>query len=40
VGQLLPGANVGHAHAIVVTPHGTYAGAADARAGSGARGGS
>jgi gamma-glutamyltranspeptidase / glutathione hydrolase len=31
-----PGTNVGHAHAIVVTEHGTYAGAADARAGSGA----
>jgi gamma-glutamyltranspeptidase/glutathione hydrolase len=33
---LRPGANVGHAHAIVVTPDGTYAGAADARAGSSA----
>jgi len=36
VRPLLPGANVGHAHAIVVTSHGTYAGASDARAGSGA----
>jgi hypothetical protein len=31
------GANVGHAHAIVVDPeHGTVAGAADARAGASA----
>jgi gamma-glutamyltranspeptidase/glutathione hydrolase len=36
VRHLMQGANVGHAHAIVVTPHGTYAGASDARAGSGA----
>jgi gamma-glutamyltranspeptidase/glutathione hydrolase len=36
VRHLLPRANVGHAHAIVVTKHGTYAGASDARAGSGA----
>jgi len=36
VQHLRPGANVGHAHAIVVTPDGTYAGASDARAGSGA----
>lgn len=39
VGHLPPGANVGHAHAIVVTEHGTYAGASDARAGSGAAAG-
>jgi gamma-glutamyltranspeptidase/glutathione hydrolase len=36
VRHLREGANVGHAHAIVVTPDGTYAGAADARAGSSA----
>jgi gamma-glutamyltranspeptidase/glutathione hydrolase len=36
VRMLDAGANVGHAHAIVVTPDGTYAGAADARAGSSA----
>jgi len=36
VRHLLPGANVGHAHVIVVTAQGTYAGASDARAGSGA----
>jgi gamma-glutamyltranspeptidase/glutathione hydrolase len=33
---LAVGDNAGHAHAIVVTPQGTYAGASDARAGSGA----
>ena len=36
VEQLRRGANVGHAHAITVLPHGTYAGASDARALSGA----
>jgi len=36
VRNLPRGANVGHAHVIAVTPHGTYAGASDARAGSGA----
>ncbi len=36
VQPLRPGDNVGHAHAIIVTPAGTYAGASDARAGSGA----
>jgi gamma-glutamyltranspeptidase/glutathione hydrolase len=33
------GANVGHAHIITVTPHGSYAGAADARARTGAAAG-
>jgi gamma-glutamyltranspeptidase/glutathione hydrolase len=36
VHQLERGANVGHAHVITVTEHGTYAGASDARALSGA----
>ncbi|MEO6317832.1 MAG: gamma-glutamyltransferase [Acidimicrobiales bacterium] len=36
VRHLHPGANVGHAHVIVATAHGTWAGASDARAGSGA----
>jgi gamma-glutamyltranspeptidase / glutathione hydrolase len=36
VQHLARGANVGHAHVITVTPHGTYAGASDARALSGA----
>jgi gamma-glutamyltranspeptidase/glutathione hydrolase len=36
VRNLPTGANVGHAHVITVLPHGTYAGASDARALSGA----
>ena len=36
VQHLVRGANVGHAHVITVTPDGTYAGATDARALSGA----
>ena len=36
VQHLARGANVGHAHVITVTPDGTYAGATDARALSGA----
>jgi gamma-glutamyltranspeptidase/glutathione hydrolase len=36
VERLRRGGNVGHAHAITVLPHGTFAGASDARALSGA----
>ena len=39
VRHLPAGSNVGHAHVITVTPHGTYAAASDARAGSGAAAG-